>query len=292
MRRLIAILLCAVLVFSFVSCGEDNSTVSSEVSSVAESETQSVAVSSVAASSVAASSVAPVVKKTPVKIMPLGDSLTQGGDHNNAGAYRKPLGEMLDKSGLAYQFVGAHSWSKENITNGQIMQSGYGGIDVFGLEKKLPDMAKCDPDIILLMVGRNDNTRGITDTTFANFLYDRIIAKLYEMFPDVTVYVGSIPPARRKVDGAGIEELSNASNDKAQGVTYEATKKMVADKKAAGDKIEFVDMSAEASGMTWEDFDAEDTVHPLMSGYEKIANQWYKAIEKQAFELEKQLNPQ
>ncbi len=286
MKRIIALLLCAVMLFSLTACGEDKGAASSvaDVSSKVESKVE-------ATSSVAASSAAPVVKKNPVKIMPLGDSLTQGGDHDNSGAYRKPLGEMLDKAGLTYEFVGSHNWSKDNITNGQIMHSGYGGIQVLGLDKELEKMKDCDPDIVLLMVGRNDNTNGITADTFTNLLYNNIISVLYEMFPGVTVYVGSIPPARRKVDGVGIEELSNASNDKAQGVTYEATKKMVEDKKAAGDKIEFVDMSAEASGMTWEDFDAEDTVHPLMSGYEKIANQWYNAIEKQAFELEKELNP-
>ncbi len=290
MKKLLAIVLCAVMVLTFVACGDDTATTSSiaDTSSVTESKAD---ISSVATSSASASSVAPIVKKNPVKIMPLGDSLTQGGDHNGCGAYRKPLGEMLDEAGLTYQFVGAHNWSKDNITNGQVMQSGYGGIQVLGLDKKLPDMKDCDPDIVLLMVGRNDNTNGITGETFTKFLYERIIAELYKMFPDVTVYVGSVPPARRKVDGVGIEELSNASNDKSQGVTYEATKQMVAERKAAGDKIEFVDMSAEASGMTWEDFDADDTVHPLMSGYEKIATQWYNAFKDQAFALEKELNP-
>ncbi len=298
MKKIIAVLLCAVMLFAFTACGEDAAVSSnSDTSSVTESKAE---VSS-ANSSKSVSSVAPVVKKNPVKIMPMGDSLTQGGDHNNSGAYRKPLGEMLDKSGLTYQFVGAHNWSKENITNGQVMQSGYGGIDVFGLEKKLPDMAKCDPDIILLMVGRNDNTRGITGEYFSDLLSERLLDKLYEMFPDVTIYVGSIPPSRAKKANENstgdndewilLEHLNDASVDKAQGITFEATKAMVEKRKANGDKIEFVDMRAEATGITYEDFAEQDFTHPLMSGYEKIATQWYNAIEKQAFELEKQLNP-
>ncbi len=290
MKKLLAVLLCAVMLLSFAACGEETPNTQSEA--VSSEAVSSEDVSSEAVSSEAVSSVAPVVKKKPVKIMPLGDSLTQGGDHNNSGAYRKPLGEMLDEAGLTYEFVGSHNWSKENITNGQIMHSGYGGIQVLGLDKELEKMKDCDPDIVLLMVGRNDNTNGITADTFTKLLYEKIISVLYKMFPDVTVYVGSIPPTRRKVDGVGIEELGTASTDKALGVTYEATKAMVEEKKAAGDKIEFVDMSAEASGLTWEDFDDKDTVHPLMSGYEKIATQWYNAIEKQAFELEKQLNPE
>ena len=289
MKRFISILLCCGLIFTFCACGDTTATTSDSSSDAATSaaestvDTDSTAVSeseSVAANSESVSSVP--AKKNPVKIMPMGDSLTQGGDHNDCGAYRGPLSEMLKEDGVAYEFVGPYSGGK--ISTGQTKHAGAGGIDLFGMEKRLNEYAGFDPDIILLMVGRNDNTRGITGDTFATYLYDRVISKLYEMYPNVTVYMASIPPVRKG------EEERLAGDDMAQSVTLDSIKKLVAEKKGDGKKMEFVDMSAEATGLVWQDFDS-DFVHPLMSGYTKIATQWHNAIKDKVAELEKSLNP-
>ena len=59
---------------------------------------------------------------------------------------------------------------------------------------------------------------------------------------------------------------------------------------AEGKKIEFVDMSIEATGLTWEDFVTSDFVHPLAAGYEKIATQWHNAIKDKVAEISAEIN--
>lgn len=292
MKRIISTLLCLVLVFTCTACGntakEDSVNSSDDTSIVTssqdntDSDTDSDTASVEAVSSENVSSVAKPV--TPVKIMPLGDSLTQGGQHKTS-AYRGFLSEMLTADGLNYQFVGSHNWSADSITDGQVMHSGYGGATIFTLEKELPSMADCDPDIVLLMIGRNDTTQGMNGPYFIELMYTRVISKLFEMYPGVMVYCASVPPCR---GSNGAENLS--TNDNAQTVSYEALKAMIAEKKAAGDNIEFVDMSAAASGLTWEDFTADDFVHPLPEGYKKIAVQWHNAIKDKVAEIDKKLN--
>ncbi len=285
MKKLIAILLCLSFVFCFAACGEDAAVNSStdDASSAVESTESKEDVASVA-SSEPVQSEAVEVKKTPVKIMPMGDSLTHGKEHDNCGAYRPALIKMLDEDGVPYQFVGTHNWSSNKITNGQVMHSGYGGSTVFKMEPELENMKNLDPDIILLMLGRNDSS-DITGETFTKYYYEKIISKLYEMFPGVTVYVASVPPMRRYT---GEEALD--PNDRAVNLINPAIKTMVEEKKAAGDKIEFVDMSAEATGLTWEDFTKEDFVHPLPESYTKIATQWHNAIKDKVAELSAEIN--
>ncbi len=294
MKRLIAIILSLTMLISFAACGEDTATTSSSaaskpaaVSGEVESEAVSEATQSEAVSSEAVSSVAPVVEKKPVKIMPLGDSLTEGANHQQCGGYRVPLLKMLDEDGVPYEFVGFHSISSANVTNGQVKHSGKGGATVITTaQENLPKCEGLDPDIVLVMLGTNDTMQGLTGETFTKYYYDMVIAKLYEMFPGVTVYVATIPP----LVVYGTQNLN--TENKSQTESNPAIKKMVAERKAAGDKIELVDMSPEASGITGQDFDADgkDTVHPAPSGNEKIAKQWHSAIKDKIAELSAEIN--
>ncbi len=284
MKKFIAILLCIAMAFALTACSGGNSSDAQSAAESGASKVESkVEASSAAASSEAVSSV-PEVKKEPVKIMPMGDSLTHGNEHNECGAYRPALLKMLDEDGVPYEFVGTHNWASKLITNGQVMHSGYGGSTVFKMEPELEKMKDLDPDIVLLMLGRNDSS-DITGETFTKYYYEKIISKLYAMFPDVTVYVASVPPMRRYTGEEALE-----SNDRAVNLINPSIKTMVEEKKAAGDKIEFVDMSAEATGLTWEDFTKEDFVHPLPESYAKIATQWHNAIKDKVKEISDKKN--
>ena len=282
MKRILSIILCIVLISALTACGGNPDT-SADTSSVG-----SEAVSSVSASSAAASSrvVSAVQKDKPVRILPMGDSLTQGGQHEPpVSAYRGFLGEMLDGDGVEYVFTGAHDWSGESITNYQLMHSGYGGADVNYLAEELPKIENRDPDIVLLMVGRNDNTGGNYGEPLAQKIYDKLVKPMLDMFPDVTVYVASVPPIRDYGGGEWIDE-----GDRAQVYTNPAIKKMVEEHKKAGERVEFVDMGIEATGLVWQDFTAEDFVHPQADGYKKIAEQWHNAIKDKVAEISKQIN--
>ena len=297
MKKLISILLCIAMLFAFTACGEEISTGGSDdtestetVASsdiVSSDDTVSVGTESNDVTSGVESTSSTVTAKIPVKIMPLGDSLTEGANHNQCGAYRVPLLEMLDKDGVPYEFVGFHSISSGRITNGQVNHSGKGGATVISTaQENLPKCEGLDPDIVLVMLGTNDTMQGLTGETFANYYYNMVIKKLFEMYPGVTVYVATIPP----LVVYGTQNLN--VGDKSQTLSNPAIKEMVAERKAAGDKIELVDMSPEASGITGQDFDEDgkDTVHPKPSGNEKIATQWYNAIKDKIAEISAELN--
>ena len=67
-----------------------------------------------------------------------------------------------------------------------------------------------------------------------------------------------------------------------------AYREYVEQKKAAGYKIDFVEMTAESTGIVWSDFTAEDYCHPLPDGYEKIAKVWYAAIKDTVDQIQKE----
>ncbi len=273
MKKLLAIIMCIVLMLTLCACGGGEGDTSAEASSKAVSST----VESKPASKPTSSRVVSIVQKDkPVRIMPMGDSLTQGKEHDNCGAYRPALLEMLDNDGVEYVFTGKHDWSNNKITNYQFMHSGAGGATVDTLAGWLPDIANRNPDIVLLMIGRNHSNHG---ESLAAEIDEKLVKPMLEMYPDVTIYVASIPPIKQK----GTDSLN--LGDRAQTLSLPAIKAMVEAHKSAGDAVEFVDMSAEATGLTYEDFIDEDFVHPLPIGYEKIANQWHEAIKDKVKEI-------
>ncbi len=268
MKKMLALVICILLIFTLCGCAGGTEDTSAGTSSVISSAASSNATSS--------RTVSIVQKDKPVRILPMGDSLTQGKEHDNCGAYRPALLEMLDGDGIEYVFTGKHDWSRDNVKNYQFMHSGYGGATVELLASELQYVANRDPDIVLLMIGRNDNGKGFYGEVQANRIYEQLVKPMLDMYPNATIYVASIPPCRQQ----GAEKL-NISGDKAQTDTNPAIEAMVAERKAAGEPVEFVDMSAEATGLTWEDYNDTDFVHPMPVGYEKIAKQWYNAIKNE-----------
>ncbi len=273
MKRIIAIILCiAMLALSSACDSGDAVTPSADTSSVAD------------ASSEAASSIAEETK-TPVKILPIGDSMTEGSRHDDCGGYRVPLIKMLEKDNVPYEFVGLYDTASDNTVSGQAMHSGKDGATIFEIEKALPKMINLKPDIILLMVGRQEATDGIHAEKFIEYFDKYIIKKIIKYFPDAVVYVSSIPPVREYAGPKRMDE-----NDIAQKVTNPLMKALIEAKQAEGASIEWVDMSLEATGLTWEDFLTDDNVNPLPSGNEKLAAVWYNAIKEKISEISANIN--
>lgn len=274
-KKLFVFIVTVVLLLSFVSCG-DNITESSktDISSAFDSSENSVNSTTSRLSSYQ------FVQQSKVKIMPLGDSLTQGGQHKTS-AYRAFLSTKLTENGHNSVFVGCHNWSFDSIRDGNWYHSGFGGATVQSLASELDSMKDCDPDIVLLMIGRN-NTRSTTAEEIVVEIDELLVNKLYELFPDVHIFLANPPPCRMY---KGAEALN--TSDVALNRYLPAYREYVEQKKAQGAKIDFVEMSIESTGMVWQDFTAEDFVHPLPSGYEKLANVWYDAIKDKVAEIQK-----
>jgi lysophospholipase L1-like esterase len=203
---------------------------------------------------------------TPVRIMPLGDSITAG-----PGCWRAMLWHQLQTSGYTnIDFVGSvsdgggcnpgytYDWDHEG-------HGGYSATGIADTNQLPPWLDAARPDIVLMHLGTNDMWGHFisTDTKLAAFT--KLIGQMRANNPIVKIIVAQIIPmsaAACSTCGADIVELNNALPGWAAGLT------------TAQSPITIVDQ--------WSGFDAVadtvDGVHPNNTGFQKMANRWYPAL--------------
>jgi len=222
-------------------------------------------------------SAAPLTKGVPVKIMPVGDSITEG--KYTQGGYRKPLYDLLTKNGYSVTFVGKEDNGDPANDTGfsKGMESpnheGYGSARIGMLlnggttEKHtaLPiktSLANNNPDVVLIMLGTND-VFGITATDKMKATMEKLVSSIFEQSPNVTVVLASICPIAKI---AARDADVDAYNAVLPGIVQE--------QKALNHKIEFADIH---SVVTPADLSG-DKVHPSATGYNKMAALWYSVL--------------
>ena len=229
----------------------------------------------------------------PLRILPLGDSITRGSylaknngkstglPHPDGGGWRKPLQDKLRAAGIAYDFVGELSYAafgRAGVIDPQFDPDHHGlagfgntGILKGGVVPTLPDalaklgvkqvtvpgiadvLKKHQPDIILLMSGANG---------FDAPARDQLIRTIGET-STAHLFVATILP--QKAPRAGWEKVA----------AYNASlPAIVAAQKTAGKRITLVDMHA---AITMDDL-LPDGVHPTQAGMDKMAATWFSAL--------------
>lgn len=212
--------------------------------------------------------------KTPLKIMPLGDSITYGVIGNNdkeSGGYRTKLWNKFTADGLPVEFVGSLSNGPDNLSS-----KNHEGHPKWKIEQIAALVNGClstyQPDLILLMIGTND-TRGNSLRRMIRelrALIDQITAQL----PDAQLLVASIPPIHPAMKPALQVLRALYFNAAIPGI--------VNSKVAQGKKVTFVDMR----DLTVNDLTAstspglDNGLHPNAQGYCKIASFWHDAVLK------------
>ena len=214
-----------------------------------------------------------------VKVMPLGDSITDG--FNIAGGYRNTLEAKILADGISanVDFVGSsnkgtgydrdnegHSgWSIEAISSGDdIEKKGRKGL-MTNIDGWMKTYA---PDIVLLQIGTNDilSQYKLSDAqTRLEKLVDKILAGLDD---GGKVYIAKIP------------YISISANYNKTGITDQSVMNGQVD-----DFNKAVEAVAQAKGLTVVDVngtltlsDLADGIHPNATGYEKLGNLWYNTI--------------
>ncbi|HEY0257053.1 MAG TPA: SGNH/GDSL hydrolase family protein [Candidatus Methylacidiphilales bacterium] len=223
-----------------------------------------------------------LAKGVPVKIMPVGDSITEG--KYTQGGYRKPLYQMLKDSGYAVTFVGKEDNGEPANDTGfskgmeNPNHEGYGSARIGMLlgggttEKHtaLPiktSLANNNPDVVLIMLGTND-VFGITATDKMQQTMEKLVSSIFEQSPNITVVLASIPPILKI-------EARNADVDAYNAVIPQIVQK----EQALGHKIVFADIHSVFTAPT--DLSG-DKVHPSATGYAKMAGLWYSVLTGQA----------
>lgn len=219
-----------------------------------------------------------------VRIMPVGDSITNG--EGETGGYRKYLDYILNQKGISFDMVGPNRDMNASFSyNGQTVQydSDHAGFSGFQI-KQVPDWGKANntgslynelknknavktykPDIILLIIGTNDMTANRSMSDCSNDLHDLVDYMLADMPSGGMIFMGSIPEFTRY--GGNPQRIAN----------YNETVQSVAeDYSNAGKNVRFVDTHGCLNGMS--DI-GSDELHPNGKGYEKLGKFWAEVIE-------------
>lgn len=208
---------------------------------------------------------------TPVKIMPLGDSITYGYSNSNdqeSGGYRTYLWNDLVATSLDVDFVGSVSSGPAAL--GDKNHEGHSGWKIQEIANNINGWLDTHkPEIIPLMIGTNDTNDIVSGSTIANrlsSLIDQITARL----PNSQLLVSTIP----LIDGAfrGKARAQRAADYNL------AIPGVVKSKVDQGKNVAFVDMRSEITLS-----DLSDYVHPTTSGYSKISDSWYDAVIEAGF---------
>lgn len=187
---------------------------------------------------------------TPLRLMPLGDSITWGVGSSTGDSYRGDLWNELSAEGHALDFVG----SGRNGTMSDPDNEGHSGYRVDQISA-LADgtVDHYRPNVITLEIGTNDLNQNYQVST-APARLSSLIDQLTADAPDATVLVGSVI-----VSTSPVEEANRAAfNQQIPGI--------VQAKQNAGKHVREVDMSALTAS------DLSDSLHPNDGGYQKMAD--------------------
>ncbi|MET8119507.1 ricin-type beta-trefoil lectin domain protein [Micromonospora sp. NPDC005189] len=189
-----------------------------------------------------------------VRVMPLGDSITDG--YNVPGGYRINLWQRLAGGGYTVDFVGSQFNGPASL--GDHDHQGHSGWRIDQLDANIVGWLQATtPRTVLLHIGTNDVSQNY-DLANAPARLSGLIDKIRSTVPGVEVFVATITP----ISDATREARVQAYNAAIPGI--------VAQK---GSRVHLVDMHA-ALGTG----DLADGVHPNAGGYDKMAARWYDAL--------------
>jgi lysophospholipase L1-like esterase len=199
-------------------------------------------------------------------MMPLGDSITEGGYNENGQwqigpGYRGPLYDELTRAGFSVDFVGSVQSGPSTMPDRD--HEGHSGWRIDQLTPEIAGwMTQSRPELILLMVGTNDIIQNY-DRLHMIRRYSALLDQIRTSAPDAEVIAASIIP----IHGLWYDPWARTFNRDL------AT--LVGNKASLGMKIRFFDMY-QASGITYADLG--DGVHPTPAGYQKIADAWLAPV--------------
>jgi len=195
----------------------------------------------------------------PVRIMSVGDSITEGG--SSFSNYRPLLAEILRAAGVAFEFVGTRGTA-------DLRHEGYGGKNVEFLAAQVPAHFATNPaDIVLLHAGHNHfaEEKPIPGMLTAT---ERLITACRATNPKVIILLAQVIPAGKLPKYSYIPEL-NAT-----------LARLAAKLHTPAQPVIIVD---QAAGFDWHTDTIADLVHPNSAGAAKMAQRWFESLKTLPF---------
>ncbi|WP_239162282.1 SGNH/GDSL hydrolase family protein, partial [Acrocarpospora phusangensis] len=188
-----------------------------------------------------------------VRIMPLGDSITDG--FNVPGGYRIDLWQKLVAGGYTVDFVGSQFNGPGSL--GDHDHQGHSGWRIDQIDANIVNWLQATtPRTVLLHIGTNDMIQNPANApTRLATLIDRITSTA----PNAEVFVATIIPLPFAASNV---QTFNA-----------ALRTLVQNRANAGRRVHLVEMFSALTAS-----DLADGVHPNAGGYSKMATVWYNAL--------------
>lgn len=223
-----------------------------------------------------------------IKIMPLGDSKTEGGEGSGNSSWRGYLRTSLMKDGYSIDYVGPRSNAADGDSDPKdANHAGFGGYTIgpdkqvfsgnetTGIIENLPKyFTAANPDVVLLAIGVNDffnaSAHPENYSKTAPDRYQDLVNKIIQLKPNVKIILGAVEPVKWDKNWGG-----NA-NDNNFGA-LNAKIKQIADADL-NDNIYFADIRKDFL-TSFNATDFFDDVHLSKTGAQKVAASWFKAID-------------
>ncbi|MFI6345991.1 SGNH/GDSL hydrolase family protein [Streptomyces sp. NPDC050560] len=190
-----------------------------------------------------------------VRIMPLGDSLTDGFTPY-PGGYRVVLWQLLAADGTAVDFVGSLANGPAEL--GDHDHEGHSGWRIDQLDTGIDAwLTATAPHTVLLLIGTNDLNQN-HDVPHAPARLSALIDRIRARRPDAEIFVATVPPQENATQQARV-------------VAYNAAiPGVVAGKDNRVHLVPMYDALTTA--------DLADGIHPTRAGYGKMAAVWHDAL--------------
>ncbi|MET0151725.1 MAG: SGNH/GDSL hydrolase family protein [Candidatus Binatia bacterium] len=196
----------------------------------------------------------------PIRIMPLGDSITEG--RSGDATWRYWLQKSLEAEGCVVDYVGSRRGVLHGAPRFSDFDPDHEGHWGWTTAEVLAEIdrwaADARPAIVLLHLGTND-LRGEPERIAANLA--AIVASLRRASPAVEIYLARLIP----LAGAP-EEVMKRAND--------AISRLAAERDRPDSRLIAVDQYTGFDPRT----DSYDGVHPNESGERKMAGRWLEAL--------------
>jgi hypothetical protein len=215
----------------------------------------------------------------PIRIMPLGDSITYGlsAPVTDPGGYRATLFRDLTAAGFDPYFVGSRidnpdlslppqSSPHEGHSGYQIdATDGYKAFSINpNIEKWLAPGNGVYPDFILLMAGSNSIV-GRYHLAAAPYELAALITRISHLRPEARILVSTLTPQASAANEYQVQQFNKALSGPSG---------IVAQLRKLGENVTLVDVG---SALTRADL--SDEVHPTYEGYRKLGDAWFRAIQ-------------
>jgi lysophospholipase L1-like esterase len=202
----------------------------------------------------------PAAAATPIKIMPLGASITWGTNSTDGNGYREELRKLLTtNAGLSVDYVG----SQKSGTATDNDNEGHPGYRIDQVAAGADGwLATYQPDVVLLNVGTNDTIQNY-DLPNAPARLRALIDQILVDRPTATVVFSTLVPSGDATNNARVQAFNAQLPAIAQA------------EQSAGQKVRLVDLN---STLTTADI-GSDGVHPTDAGYVKVADLWYSGLQ-------------